>query len=193
MGIRPMVQADGYRIILSGSGLSVNGGNDRSGPGGGGCARAAGRVPPASESRGGGGSGVRGGGVEKGGGVGTGGRGGSVEGGRAESAGDGGECVGEDGGVGGKEGAVYAGGYITLDGKADLLELQVAGADRVQSADGTLNGNAYSAAPQGDAQSGRYTLAYLAVERADTYLFIGEKDRVFLGTALIIENQSEAK
>ena len=34
MGIRPMVQADGYRIILSGSGLSVNGGNDRSGPGG---------------------------------------------------------------------------------------------------------------------------------------------------------------
>ena len=34
MGIRPMVQADGYRIILSGPGLSVNGGNDRSGPGG---------------------------------------------------------------------------------------------------------------------------------------------------------------
>ena len=34
MGIRPMVPADGYRIILSGSGLSVNGGNDRSGPGG---------------------------------------------------------------------------------------------------------------------------------------------------------------
>lgn len=34
MGIRLMVQADRYRIILSGSGLSVNGGNSRSGPGG---------------------------------------------------------------------------------------------------------------------------------------------------------------
>ena len=117
----------------------------------------------------------------------------TVEYGNAEITVDGVEFVREYGGNSAKEGAVYAVVYITLDGKADLLELQVAGADRVQSADGTLNGNAYSAAPQGDAQSGRYTLAYLAVESADTYLFIGEKDRVFLGTALIIENQSEAK
>ena len=51
MGIRPMVQADGYRIILSGSGLSVNGGNDRSGPGGVIAARPEVRFPPASESR----------------------------------------------------------------------------------------------------------------------------------------------
>ena len=51
MGIRPMVQADGYRIILSGSGLSVNGGNDRSGLGGVIAARPEVRFPPASESR----------------------------------------------------------------------------------------------------------------------------------------------
>ena len=51
MGIRPMVQADGYRIILSGSGLSVNGGNDRSGPGGVSAARSEVRFPPASKNR----------------------------------------------------------------------------------------------------------------------------------------------
>ena len=50
-GIRPMVQADRYRTILSGSGLSVNGGNDRSGPGGVIAARPEVRFPPASESR----------------------------------------------------------------------------------------------------------------------------------------------
>lgn len=46
-----MVQADGYRIILSGSGLSVNGGNDRSGPGGVIAARPEVRFPPASENK----------------------------------------------------------------------------------------------------------------------------------------------
>ena len=50
-GIRPMVQADRYRTILSGSGLSVNGGNDRSGPGGVSAARSEVRFPPASKNR----------------------------------------------------------------------------------------------------------------------------------------------
>ena len=50
-GIRPMVQADRYRTILSGSGLSVNGGNDRSGPGGVSAARPEVRFPPASKNR----------------------------------------------------------------------------------------------------------------------------------------------
>ena len=50
MGIRPMVQADGYRIILSGSGRSVNGGNCRIRPGGVSAARPEVRFPPASKN-----------------------------------------------------------------------------------------------------------------------------------------------
>ena len=50
VGIRPMVQADGYRIILSGSGRSVNGGNCRIRPGGVSAARPEVRFPPASKN-----------------------------------------------------------------------------------------------------------------------------------------------
>ena len=93
----------------------------------------------------------------------------------------------EYGGEQAKEGAIFAKVYITLSGEVNLLELQVAGGDRVPSSGGTFGGESYAASPEGDANSGKYELVFLAVENADAYLFIGEKDRVFLGTAIVLK------
>ena len=93
----------------------------------------------------------------------------------------------EYGGEQAEEGAVFARVYITLSGEVNLLELQVAGGDRVPSSGSTFGGESYAASPEGDANSGKYELVFLAVENADAYLFIGEKDRVFLGTAIVLK------
>ena len=93
----------------------------------------------------------------------------------------------EYGGEQAEEGAVFARVYITLSEEVNLLELQVAGGDRVPSSGGTFGGESYAASPEADANSGKYELVFLAVENADAYLFIGEKDRVFLGTAIVLK------
>ena len=115
-----------------------------------------------------------------------------VEYGKAAVTVDGVEFTREYGEEIAKEGAVFAKVYITLSGEVNLLELQVAGGDRVPSSGGTFGGESYAASPEGDANSGKYELVFLAVENADAYLFIGEKDRVFLGTAIVLHPLSTA-
>ena len=95
----------------------------------------------------------------------------------------------------GSNGGVTAAIFVTLEGEADMSRLMVAGGERVSGGDGALNGKEYAAAPQNEAQSGRYMLTFTVEENADTFLFIGEKDKVALGMAIVRDkdNISEAK
>lgn len=77
--------------------------------------------------------------------------------------------------------------FITLEGKADLSRLQVAGGEYLESALAVFKGEEYAAAPQGKAESGKYALTFTAVAKADAYLYIGKKDKVFLGTAIVLK------
>ena len=90
----------------------------------------------------------------------------------------------------GSDGGVTAAVFVTLEGEADMSRLRVAGGERVSGGDGALNGKEYA-----EAQSGRYMLTFTVVENADTFLFIGEKDKVALGMAIVRDkdNISEAK
>ena len=85
--------------------------------------------------------------------------------------------------------------FVTVDGKADMSQLKVAGGERISSKDAVFNGKEYAAAPQGDAESGKYAFTFTAVKNADTFFFIGEKNKVALGMAIVLDKDNilEAK